>query len=348
MPEGLDYPKGAIQLAQRILEAMKQPFFINDQSIVSTVSIGISVYPKNDVEPAKLVKNADAAMYLAKEGGRNQFRFYTPELNEHTLEHLALESALSHALGKNQFVLHYQPRLAADNRTVVGFEALLRWQRENDELVSPGEFIPMLEQTGLITEVGQWVLGEACLQCKGWVAAGHTPLRISVNVSPRQFREKTFVETVEKVLIDTKLDAQHLEVELTESALLDNPTEAITTMTALKALGLRLSMDDFGTGYSSFSYLKRLPVDYLKIDRSFVRGLGENPKDTAIITAIAGVAQSLDIGLVAEGVEHAAQSRCLVDLGCQELQGFLFSKPLTSTLAEAFLEESLKHSALAG
>ncbi len=265
LPEGLDYPEGAMTLVQRILDGMKEPFVVNGQSIVASVSIGISVYPKDDVEPAKLVKNAEAAMYLAKEEGRNGFRFYTPELNKHAHERLALESALQQALGKNEFALHYQPRLATDGTTLLGFEALLRWRRDNNRLVLPGEFMPVLEQSGLIAEVGQWVLSEACTQCKAWEAAGYDPVRVSVNVSSRQFREASFVERVRDVLAQTGLDGRYLELELTESALLDNPAEAIATMQALKTLGLSLSMDDFGTGYSSFSYLKdpprRLPQD---------------------------------------------------------------------------------------
>jgi diguanylate cyclase (GGDEF)-like protein len=347
MLEGLGYPEAALNLAQRILEAMQEPVVLNDQSFVSTVSIGISIYPDDDVDAAKLVKNADAALYLAKEDGRNCARFYTPELNRHALERLALESALQQALSNGEFVLHYQPRLGADGASVLGFEALLRWQRSAHELVPPGQFMPVLEQIGLINQVGRWVLQEACSQCQAWRVAGYPPVRISVNVSPRQFRERDFLASVQAALAHSGLDARYLELELTESSLLDDPGAAIATMQALKALGVSLSMDDFGTGYSSFSYLKKLPVDYLKIDRSFVRDLGASDKDAAIIAAIAGVAHSLGIGLVAEGVEQRSQVELLVAEGCQELQGFLFGRPVPKELAEQWLQPQTSRRAVA-
>ncbi len=348
VPVGLDYPRGGMDLARAILEIMKEPFFVKSQAIVTTVSIGISVFPDDDVEPEKLVKNADAAMYLAKEAGRNQYRFYTPELNAHAVERLALESELQQALGEDAFVLHYQPRLAVDQVTVVGFEALLRWRREHGQLVPPGEFIPVLEQNGLISEVGQWALREACLQCKAWDAAGLDPVRVSVNVSPLQFREPNFVQQVEDALARTGLEARRLELELTESALLDNPTEAIATMNALKALGVILSLDDFGTGYSSFSYLKLLPVDFVKIDRSFVRDLDESSKDVAIVAAIAGLADSLGIGIVAEGVETVSQAERLIAMDCHELQGFLYCKPVPPAVAEKWVGSAAGRRAMAG
>ncbi|MCP5438453.1 MAG: EAL domain-containing protein [Chromatiaceae bacterium] len=344
--EGLSSPGDAVYLAQRIIDATKEPFLIENQSIVTTTSIGIAVYPTDDVDPDKLIKNADAAMYLAKEEGRNRFRFYTRELNAHALERLALESALKQALGNEEFVLHYQPRVASDQGVAVGFEALLRWRRDG-ELVAPGSFLPVLEQTGLIAEVGHWVLREACRQCRAWQDAGFAPVRVSVNVSPLQFREAEFLDNVRAALADTGLDPRNLELELTESALLDNPENAIAHMQALKALGVTLSLDDFGTGFSSFSYLKLLPVDYLKIDQSFVRGLDQGSKDAAIIAAIAGVAHSLNIGLVAEGVERPTQLVPLVAEGCHELQGYLYSKPLPAERATDWLRRPTERNAVA-
>ncbi len=336
LAEGLADSDGAMHLAQRLLDAMREPLQINDQSIISTMSIGISLYPTDDVSPVKLLKNADAALSLAKEQGRNRFRFYTPELNAHALERLALESALQQALGQNEFVLYYQPRLAGDGQAVVAFEALLRWRR-NDRLLSPAEFMSVLEQVGPMTEVGLWVLREACTQCVAWETAGYVPVRVSVNVSPRQFRDKDFLSTVTEALAESGLPGNRLELELTESALLDNPDEATATMHALKTLGVAISLDDFGTGYSSFSYLKHLPVDYLKIDRSFVREIDESARDSAIVAAIAGVAHSLGIGLVAEGVERTTQAARLTALGCHELQGFLYARPIPPTLASEWL-----------
>jgi len=224
--------------------------------------------------------------------------------------------------------LYYQPRLAADEKTIEGFEALIRWQQPDGKLVLPTEFIPTLEKIGLINEVGEWILYEACSQCKAWSNAGHNPIRISVNVSSRQFRDPEFVNLVSDVLRKTKLNARYLELELTESVLLENPDIAIDTMESLRAMGVTLSMDDFGTGYSSFSYLKNLPIDYLKIDSSFVREIEKNTKDAAIISAIASVATNLDIKLVAEGVESYGQAKKLILAGCDELQGYLYSKPM--------------------
>ena len=335
--ENIDSSLSVSRLAKRMVESMKAPFYINGHSIVTTLSFGISIQDEDDIEPAKLVKNAEAAMYLAKERGGNQIQFYALELNENAQAQLAFESALQQALGNDEFVLHYQRRLAADEETVVGFEALIRWLRPDGQLASPAEFIPILEKIGLIHDVGRWVLFEACSQCKAWSDAGYDPLRISVNVSPRQFRDNEFVDLIRNVLTQTRLSAKYLELELTESALLDNPDKAIETMEELRAMGVTLTMDDFGTGYSSFSYLKNLPVDFLKIDRSFVREIEQNTKDAAIISAIASVAINLDIGLVAEGVEKYGQAKKLIQAGCQELQGFLYSKPVSANEAEKWL-----------
>ena len=251
--ENLKDSDSPARLAKRVADAMKAPFIINDQPIIVTLSLGIAIHDENDSNAAKLSKNAEAAMYLVKAVGGNQMRYYTPELDRHAQEQLIFESALQQALPNREFVLHYQPRLAADETSLVGFEALIRWQRNDASMVAPNDFIPVLEMNGLIRDVGQWVLGEACRQCKAWQDQGYDPLRISVNVSPLQFREGGFVEQVEDVLAATGLDASYLELELTESALLDDPQAAINTMEKLRDMGVTLSLDDFGTGYSSLS-----------------------------------------------------------------------------------------------
>lgn len=332
-----DSPAG---LAKRVAEAMKAPFIINDQAIIVTLSFGIAILDENDSDAAMLSKNAEAAMYLVKAGGGNQMRYYTPELDRHAQDQLIFETALQQALPNDEFVLHYQPRLAAEETSLVGFEALIRWQREAGSMIAPNDFIPALEMTGLIREGGRWVLGQACWQCKAWQDAGYDPIRISVNVSPLQFRETGFVEVVNNILAKTGLKASQLELELTESTLLDNPQAAIVTMEKLHGMGVTLSLDDFGADFSSFSYLRNLPLDFLKIDRSFVNEIAQNRRDASIVSAIASLAHNLDIGLVAEGVESPEQANKLILVGCHELQGYLYSKPVSADDAEKWLTRS--------
>ena len=335
--ENLDNNKNAARQAKRMLVSMREPFIIQNQAFISTLSFGISINSGEFIDPARLVKNAEAAMYTAKQGGGNKLQFYLPEMNEPAHRQLVFESALQQALGNNEFVLHYQPRLAADEKTLKGLEALIRWQRADGTLVSPSDFVPILENKGLIHDVGQWVLYEACSQCRLWQDAGRDPVRISVNVSPLQFREPEFIEIIKNVLRETKLDARYLELELTESAFLENPSDTIVTMKELISMGITLSLDDFGTGYSSFSHLKKLPVDFLKIDRSFVHEIDRNSKDVAIISAIHSLAQNLGIGIVAEGIERHGQARKLIEAGCNELQGYLYSKALPADEAITWL-----------
>lgn len=319
---------GVAHLAQRLIESVATPIAINNHSITVTASAGISLFPKDAAEAEKLLSNADAALDLSKRNGGNQFSFYTSEMNARSMQRLANESALQHALHNDEFVLHYQPRVNNLTGAIVGMEALLRWQREDGELVPPVEFIPILEERDLIVDVGALVLRTAMTQVKSWLDQGFDPVRVSVNVSSRQFRNKNFVSTVRDVIEETGIGADYLELELTESLLVDNAQEAIKVMHSLKDLGIKLSIDDFGTGYSSLSYLKLLPIDYLKIDRAFIMDVTTNEKDAAIVNTIVTLASELKIGVVAEGVETEDQWNLLKTKNCQELQGFYFSRPV--------------------
>ncbi len=337
-------PEEAASVAQRILEAMREPLQLQHHELTVSVSIGIAMYPKDDDSGERLVQSADTAMYRAKELGRNRYAFFTPEMNERVESQLLLEAALRRALKQSEFRLHYQPRVTTGGR-IMGVEALLRWAHPERGLVEPAQFIAALEETGLIVPVGTWVLREACRQAAAWQDAGHAPLRVSVNLSSRQFRSETLVDAVAEALREARLDAQWLEVELTESLLMENLDRAMVIMGRLKELGVGILIDDFGTGYSSLGYLKRFPIDGLKIDRSFVRDLANSRKDAAIVESIAALAQSLGIGLVAEGVEQPRQAEFLRAHYCTELQGYLFGRPM----AAAALEEILRQpAALAG
>jgi EAL domain-containing protein (putative c-di-GMP-specific phosphodiesterase class I) len=267
-------------------------------------------------------------MYRAKDLGRNRYAFFAPEMNERVEHQIKMEAALRHALKHREFVLHYQPRVSAVSGRVTGVEALLRWQHSEWGLIGPARFVPILEETGLIVPVGAWVLAEACREAKRWQIPDRPPVRVSVNLSSRQFRSEGLLKAVSAALRASGLPAGLLELELTESLLMDNVENAMEVLHKLKALGASISIDDFGTGYSSLGYLKRFPIDSLKIDRSFVRDIGSSAKDAAIVDAICALARSLDLGLVAEGVEHAWQAEYVCARHCTELQGYLFSRPV--------------------
>ncbi|MET0681655.1 MAG: EAL domain-containing protein [Burkholderiales bacterium] len=326
--ENIKGPEEAAMVAARMIQALAEPVELKHHELAATVSIGIAVYPKDDETGERLVKSADTAMYRAKELGRNRYAFFTGEMNERVERQLLLEAGLQRALRNDEFVLHYQPRVSAATRRVVGVEALARWNHPEEGLVPPGDFIPLLEESGLIVPVGAWVIAAACRQNKAWQDAGLPPMRVSVNISSRQFRSESLDETIREALRASGLDAQWLEVELTESLLVENSEHAVAVMERLKAIGVAISIDDFGTGYSSLGYLKRFPIDCLKIDRSFVQDLRTSATDAAIVDAISALAHSLGLGLVAEGVEDAGQAEFLRARYCTELQGYLFSRPL--------------------
>ena len=328
-------PEEAGTVAQRMLEAIAEPVQLHHHEISVSASIGIAMYPRDDVIGERLVKSADTAMYRAKELGRNRYAFFSPEMNERVETQIKMEAALRRAIKNGEFVLHFQPRIQAASGRAVGVEALLRWRHPQWGLVEPARFVPILEETGLIVPVGAWVLAEACHRAKAWRAGG-LPLRVSVNISPRQFRSEGLLKAVSGALRASGLPPHLLELELTESLLVENVEHAMDVMQKIKALGASISIDDFGTGYSSLSYLTRFPIDSLKLDKSFVRDLAASPKDAAIVDAICLLANSLGIGLVAEGVEESWQAEYLKERHCTEMQGYLFSRPLApEALAEA-------------
>jgi diguanylate cyclase (GGDEF)-like protein len=327
---------------QRISAKVAEPIDIDGKEMYVTCSAGISLYPQDGPDVDTLLKHADAAMYRAKEHGRNNFQFYTSEMNERVNERLSLEHALRRALERREFLLHYQQKNDLRSGAIIGAEALVRWNHPEWGLVRPARFIPLAEETGLIVPLGEWVLGEACRQARAWMDQGLKPGVVSVNLSARQFRQEGLVRTVSRILEETRLDPSLLEFELTESMVMHNVEAAITTLQGLKSLGVALSVDDFGTGYSSLSYLRQLPVDTLKIDRSFVRdiGAGENPDDGVIAQAIISLGHSLRLNVIAEGVETDAQLRFLKRHGCDELQGFLYGEAVAPAEYAKLLERA--------
>jgi len=333
-------PEEAAAVAGRVLEGIAEPLQLQHHEIAVTASIGIALYPRDDVLGERLVKSADTAMYRAKELGRNRYMFFAREMNERVESQIMIETALRRALKNDEFVLHFQPRVSAATGRATGAEALLRWKHPEWGLVEPARFVPLLEETGLIVPVGNWVLLEACRQAMAWQAAGLPPLRVSVNLSSRQFRSEALFEAVSEALRASKLAPQLLDLELTESLLIDNVDHAMGVMGKLKAIGTAISIDDFGTGYSSLGYLKRFPIDSLKIDKSFVRDIATSPKDAAIVNAISALARSLGIGLVAEGVEEPWQVEFLRARHCTEMQGYLFSRALPAEALAAALSRS--------
>jgi EAL domain-containing protein (putative c-di-GMP-specific phosphodiesterase class I) len=295
-----------------------------------TCSIGISLFPYHGKDGETLIKNADAAMHCAKENGRNNFRFFTRKLNARTIERLALQNCLRVALEKTEFFLVYQPQVEIATGRITGAEALLRWRHPEVGLVAPGKFIPVAEDSGLIVPIGEWVLKTACAQARHWQELGLPALPIAVNVSAVQLRQERFLPVIRRVLDETGLAPQYLELEITEGVLLSNAGKTLAMLQQLAHMGLPLSIDDFGTGYSSLSYLKDLPVCKLKIDRSFIRAMTVNPRDAAIIAAVISMANSLNLKVIAEGVENEEQMSFLRAHHCDEIQGYYFSKPLAA------------------
>jgi diguanylate cyclase (GGDEF)-like protein len=328
-------------VANKILDAFAQPLNLGGQEFLLTASIGIGTYPDDGRDAQGLMKAADMAMYRAKEAGKNNFQFYSPQMNSHSFERLALEAALKRALERGELLLHYQPKLDLATGRVAGVEALIRWQHPDMGLVSPLRFIPIAEETGLIAPIGSWVLVEACRQMKAWQVAGLGALSIAVNLSGRQFVQGALLEEVLAALRNTGLEPRHLELELTESTVMQNPERAAGVLAELAALGVSIAIDDFGTGYSSLAYLKRFPVSTLKIDRSFVMNLPDDPEDAAITRAVIALARSLKLKVVAEGVETARQRDFLSAHACDLAQGFLVGRPMPAEAFERFMREQL-------
>ncbi|HWM43916.1 MAG TPA: EAL domain-containing protein [Burkholderiales bacterium] len=327
---------------QRIAAKVSEPISIEGKELHVTCSAGISIYPQDGRDVETLLKNADAAMYRAKEHGRSNFQFYTSEMNERVSERLSLENALRRALERSELTLHYQQKTSLKTGRIVGAEALVRWLHPEWGLVRPARFIPLAEETGLIVSIGEWVLREACRQTREWLDAGLEPGAVSVNLSVRQFRQEGLVRTVSRILEETRLNPAQLEMELTESMVMGNVDAAIAVLQGLKQLGVALSVDDFGTGYSSLSYLKDLPIDTLKIDRSFVRdiGSGAEAEDGVLAQAIISLAHALHLKVIAEGVETDAQLRFLRRHGCDEVQGFFYGEPVPPDAHRVLLEKA--------
>jgi PAS domain S-box-containing protein len=323
----------AAQAAARIAESLTVPVNLVYDDVTVSASIGISVFPSDGKDAETLLKHADVAMYHAKQNGRNNHQFFTRELNERAARRFSLETKLRKALLRNEFLLHYQPKIAFHDNRVVGMEALLRWQQPEAGLIEPEEFIPVAEELGLIVPIGEWVFHEAARQTASWHAAGLPPLRVSVNLSVAQFKHRRLVQTIGGTLDANRLDPAFFEIELTESMLIEDTDASVAMLRRLKDLGLALSIDDFGTGYSSLGYLKRFPLDALKIDRSFVHDIDTDPNDNAIVKATIALAHSLELRVVAEGAERQIQVDILRAHGCDEAQGYWFSRPLP---AEAF------------
>ncbi len=317
-----------VALLQRVLEAVAAPIALGKQVFTVTCSIGVSVYPIDGTEAQQLLKHADIAMYRAKEGGRNQVQFYEPAMHIRIAERTLIEAELRHALPRNELSLEYQPKVDLRSGAVIGMEALVRWRHPTLGMVSPARFIPVAEETGLIVAIGRWVLRTACAQNMAWQTAGLTPLRVAVNLSARQFRDPALASEIQAALTDSGLDAQYLELELTESLMMDNVGAAVSVVSQLKRLDIALSIDDFGTGYSSLAYLKLFPIDYLKIDQSFVREMLTEPKVAAIVRSVIALGHSLGFKVIAEGVETEPQLAYLRRYLCDEIQGYYFSRPL--------------------
>jgi diguanylate cyclase (GGDEF)-like protein/PAS domain S-box-containing protein len=326
-------------IVQRVMDSVAQPVMLGPKEFFVTCSIGVAAYPSDGTPPDSLIEHADIAMYRAKKLGRNNFQFYTPAMNEESLERVRIESALRNALERNEFVLHYQPQVDLKTGQIVGMEALIRWKHPELGMVPPNRFIGVAEDTGLIVPIGAWVMRTACAQNKAWQDAGLGRLRVAVNLSARQFSAAELLAGIEQVLTDTGLDPSCLELELTESLFMSDVTPAVELLHRMKSLGIQLSIDDFGTGYSSFSYLSRFPIDVLKIDRSFVNDITIDANDAAIVASIIALAHNLRLSVIAEGVETAEQLDYLRHQGCDEMQGYYFSRPLPTHEFEQLLRQ---------
>lgn len=329
-------------VASKVLAAFANPVLVDAIELHTSPSIGISLFPDDGTDGDTLLKNCDTAMYHAKAAGRNNYQFYAAEMNLAATQRLDLESKLRHALARNEFALAFQPQVKADSQIPVGVEALVRWHHPRDGVISPARFIPIAEETGLIVPLGEWVLRTACQQMKNWLDAGLPPIKMAVNVSARQLKRRDFLETVAGVLIETELPPELLELELTESVAMENPEESIRLLQSIRQMGVSIAIDDFGTGYSSLAYLKRLPIDYLKIDRSFVADIEHDLNDRAIAFGTIALAHSLGLEVIAEGVETADQLELLRTNGCDEIQGYYFSQPLEPKAAFAYLQQQFQ------
>jgi diguanylate cyclase (GGDEF)-like protein len=324
-------------LAQRMLDAFSQPIDISGHEVFITPSIGISLFPDDGLDHQTLIKNADQAMYAAKDKGKNKYQFYASEMNETSSHKMNVETMMHKALDNHEFELYYQPKIHIETGVLTGLEALIRWRHPEKGWITPIDFIPIAEDTGLINPIGEWVLRTACAQNKAWQDAGYPSVSVSVNLSVRQMKEQSLVHLITQVLRETGLDPQYLELEITENISMHNMNDVLSTLHEIKRLGVKIAMDDFGTGYSSLSYLKKFPIDHLKIDQSFIRDIQLNQEDHSIVKAIIAMAHSLGMIVIAEGVETEAQSALLREMKCNEIQGYFISKPFPPENFSLFL-----------
>jgi diguanylate cyclase (GGDEF)-like protein/PAS domain S-box-containing protein len=337
--EDLSHPQDAARVATEIIEALSEPWRLSNGAEVRIgVSVGISLYPDHGKSCEELLQHADAALYRAKDEGRGNFKYFSEDLTATAVRRIKLESLLRRAIIKDELQVYYQPQIDIPSGAIIGAEALLRWQQVDEGMIPPSQFIPVAEETGLIGEIGEWVLLEVCRQGQSWIAAGLPPLRLAVNLSPHQFRHGDIVASVAAILHETGFPAQRLELELTESALMERESEAVVILAQLRQLGVRLAIDDFGTGYSSLAYLKRFPLDILKIDKSFIDDIPEQEDDKEIAAAIIGMAHTLRLKVLAEGVETEAQLNFLSERGCDFYQGYYKSPAVTAAAFAAFFK----------
>jgi len=337
---GITAEEDAAKIARKICEAIHDPFWIDGRELFVTTSVGVSVYPSDGHDSETLIRNADSAMYRAKEQGRDNYQLYTPAMNAKAVERLSLESRLRQAVANEELELHFQPFIDLKTAELLGAEALLRWRHPELGLIPPGEFIPIAELSGLIVPIGEWVLRTACAEARKWHEKGFQGLTVSVNLSSRQFQQSDLVSQVTHALDETGLEPDKLDLEITESNAMQNAEHSINMLWGLKKQGVRISMDDFGTGYSSLNYLKRFPIDRIKLDQSFVRDLPSDKDDAAIAMAVIAMGRSLELAVIAEGVETEEQLAFLKGQNCDQLQGFLLSKPLPPEAFDRFLDES--------
>jgi diguanylate cyclase (GGDEF)-like protein/PAS domain S-box-containing protein len=320
-----------------LLEIFSEPIFIKDEMIHITASIGVSIFPLDGHDPKALLKNADLAMYRAKEDGKNTYQYYKSTLDSNSYERLLMENELHGAIENDELLLHYQPRFSIDRTSIIALEALIRWKHPRWGMISPGEFIPLAEETGLITKIGAWVIRTACRQTKEWMDSGYPPVRIAINLSARQFLQRDLVASIQSVLEETGLPPEFIELEITESTLMKYEETILYSIEQLKKMGVHFALDDFGTGYSSMGYLKKFHIDTLKIDQSFIRGIGTETDDSAIATAIITLAHSLKMNVVAEGVETEEQYNYLKEKNCNEIQGFYTCRPMEAEKIELLI-----------
>jgi len=334
--EGIEGPEDAISIADNLTTILEHNVRLDDQETYTSASIGIAVYPSDGNDARTLLKNADTAMFRAKENGRHCFQFYKPEMSVSAMERLDLENSLKAAFENDEFLIHYQPIIDIHKNEVIGVEALLRWQHPDKGMIQPSDFVDIVQDCGLIIALGEWLISSVCKQIKVWHDAGLKNQNVSINLAPRQFKEQDLVALFTQAMSENNLDASSLSVEVTERTLIDNIGEVESTLKKLRAMGMKILLDDFGTGYASLAYLKQFPVDVVKIDRDFVTGIPDNEDDSTIVDAIAGLTRGLKLALHAEGVENERQLNVLKGIGCQYGQGFYWSKPLPGDEYEQF------------